>query len=277
MRVPGDLILVLAAGLLTLVAVNLRGHHDAPAVAALPPEARALADVTLIDGFALKTPPSDPFRQIRGAAVSVSETGVWLTARQAISGCHAPMIMITAVRGLPAHVGPAGPDGVTVLTTRVGAPALALADQPVEPSGRAFHPGFPRLGPGELTSRRIDASATAGAGLDVYAETGRTEGLDGGLGGGLLSIAGTPVLDEAGRLAGLTLQEAGRHGRLRAAPLQALRDTLALARMTQGAAGEATPVTVDNYGIVADSLRRAGSVAAVVCLDPPVWPLSALR
>ncbi len=260
--------------LLAVLAFNLRSHHDAPAVAPTPPEAQALEDVTLIDPFVLKTPPADVDRTVRGSAVSVSEGGAWLTLAPVIRNCASPMVMVTPLRGLVAQVVATGPHGLVVLRTRAGAPPLPIADRMIETGGRAFHPGYPRLAPGELTTRRLGAGEL-GVGdvgepaLAIYAETGRTDGLDGGAAGGLLTLAGAPVLDEAGRVTGLSIKEAARRGRILATSLSDIRRVLQAAHVDPSPLAEARAITVDNYGIVADTLRRNASLAAVICADPP--------
>lgn len=256
------------------LALTLRGRHDAPAIAPIPPEAAILADVTLVDAMALKTPPKDPLRLVRGVATSISDAGVWLTASSVVRNCHAPMVMATPTRGLPARLVTMDPAGAAVLATSVGAPALPIADQPLSDDGGAFHPGYPRQSPGEIASRKIGGVHGAMGWRDAYAEIGRTEGLTGAYGGGLVAIAGTPVIDEAGRIVGVTLAEEPRRGRLFALPLPAVRQMVQRARITPTQNAEGRPVTVDNYGIVSDGLRRAASVAAVVCLDPS--PVSAM-
>ena len=265
---PPGLVFALLTGLVTLAAVNLRGHHDAPAVAPLPREAQILADITGVDAFALKTPPANADLAVRGAATSIAETGLWLTDASILGDCHRVMIMVTPLRGLPARLETLGPQGVAVLRTSAGAPALPLAVQTIPPDGRAFHPGFPRIAPGELTSRRIRNPGGPDRSLDAYAETGRTEGLDQGAGGGLLTLAGAPVLDEAGRIAGISHREAPRRGQVLALSLADIRATLGAARIRLPDTTEGQPVTVDNYGIVADALRRNASLAPVICADP---------
>jgi hypothetical protein len=90
-------------------------------------------------------------------------------------------------------------------------------------------------------------------------------------------LAGTPVLDEAGRIVGLSLREAPRRGVIVALPLSAVREALRTAKVPAAPNAEGRQITVDNYGVVADSMRLSGSVAEVICTDAPPWPLSALR
>ena len=92
-----------------------------------------------------------------------------------------------------------------------------------------------------------------------------------------MSLAGSPVLDEAGRIVGLSLREAPRRGVILALPLSAVREALRTAHVPAAPNAEGRQITVDNYGVVADAMRLTGSVAEVICTDPPPWPLSALR
>jgi len=96
----------------------------------------------------------------------------------------------------------------------------------------------------------------------AWAEVGRTDGL----GGTLAGLSGAPVLDRQGRAIGVTIAESPRRGRIyTTAP-----DTFGPAiRGVQKADEPLTGriVTVDNYGLVADDLRRELRVAQVVCLS----------
>lgn len=277
MRLPPPIVIFpLATALVAILALALRSHHDAPAVAPLPPNAQALADLTQIDFLALRTPPRDRFRLVRGAAASVSDRGVWITAAGVVAGCRAPMVMATPLRGLPAKVLGAPVDGLVLLTTTAGAPALPLGEHSPARTERAFTPGFPRQAPGELTAKMLSGAAGP-TGMDIYAETGRTDGLGDTVGSGLMSIGGTPVLDEAGRLVGVAVKEVPRRGIVVARSLASLKRAMAVAHVRPSPGAEGRPVTVDNYGIVADTLRLNGTVSAVVCTDPADGALSVLR
>jgi hypothetical protein len=96
----------------------------------------------------------------------------------------------------------------------------------------------------------------------AWAEVGRTLGLEGTLAG----LSGAPALDRRGRVVALTIAEAPRRGRIyTTAP-----DTLGPAIRGEQPAGElllGEPVTIDNYGRVADDMRRDLRIAQVVCLS----------
>ena len=97
----------------------------------------------------------------------------------------------------------------------------------------------------------------------VWAETGRTEGLEGSLGG----LSGAPALDAQGRVIGVTIAESPRRGRIYTTAPEIVTATLASSRRPVALmAGAATSVTPQNYFYVADELRRGLQVAQVVCL-----------
>ena len=91
--------------------------------------------------------------------------------------------------------------------------------------------------------------------VQTWAETGRTEGLS----DDLSDLAGAPVLDSSGAVTGVVLGQAVQRGRLYSTPIRKV-----LAAGARTASGET--VTVENYGRVADSLRRDLRVAQVLCL-----------
>ncbi len=205
-----------------------------------------------------------------GTAFSVSDSGVWVTARHVVDGCTQTAIVVAEGRGVAAqvHIDPRGE--AAVLVTEGGAPPLPLGlDQTLRRGDRAFHPGYPQGEPGEATSRLLGREnlEVRGRGARtesvlVWAETGRTDGLKGTLAG----LSGSPVLDRAGRVIGVTVAESPRRGRIYTAAPETLAAALAAThqRAARFAVGE--PITVDNYGRVADTLRRDLRVAQVICL-----------
>jgi hypothetical protein len=101
----------------------------------------------------------------------------------------------------------------------------------------------------------------------AWAEAGRTDGLSGDLAG----LSGAPALNVRGEVVGVTLAEAPRRGRIYTTSPEAIRQALARAHVVvlpgqaaPTAPGE--PLTVENYGRIADSLRRDLRVAQVACL-----------
>jgi S1-C subfamily serine protease len=159
---------------------------------------------------------------------------------------------------------------VAVLKTEGGGPPLPLAlTEPLVDGQRAFHPGFPHGAPGEATSLYLGHDDWRGQGRGAqgqrvlaWAETGRTAGVSGSLAG----MSGAPVLDQEGRVVGVTLAQSPRRGRIYAAPGDAIRAALARAKVELTGLASGQDISVDNYGMVADGLRRDLRVAEVACL-----------
>lgn len=204
-------------------------------------------------------------------AVSAGEAGVWMTAAQGLEHCRKPGIVVAAGRAAPARRLPGDGPVLVLATPGAGTPGAPLAAaRDVRPGELGFIPGFPQGGPGEVAvrllgpqTRRVFARSVANAPVLAWAEIGHTEGLRGARPG----LVGAPVLDRAGRVAGLLLSQSPRRGRLYAATPDGLRQALAAARVQPGAVGPGQPIGVDNYGRAADSLRRDLRVAQVVCLS----------
>jgi len=253
------------------VALWRRERTDAPA----PPPPLPGADKLPIS-------PSSPFSPTRmsavtanvetasGTAFSISDAGVWLTARHTLEGCRQPAIVVAEGRGVAARVRAVRGD-IAVLTTQGGAPALGLArlGQGTGDGQLTFLPGFPQGRPGEAASRWLGVQSVRARGrgqrpqvLLAWAEVGRTDGLTGTLAG----LSGAPVLDGAGQVVGVALAWAPRRGRIFSSTPEDLRAAVAAAGVGPVPTAPGETITPDNYGRVADSLRRDLSVAQVVCL-----------
>jgi serine protease Do len=261
-RLPVWLIYLTIVAAMLILALGRREHANAPQ----PPPPVPGADQAPVS-------PDSPFadarlvrlgnaaRAARGTAFSVSDRGVWLTARGVVQGCGKPAITVVESWATPAKVVAVSGD-IAVLTTDAGAPALPMAKAPRPRSGEnGFAPGFSGGGPGEAAALFLGPGV--GPEQLAWAEIGRTDGLKGPLSG----LAGAPMLNAAGEVTGMMVEHAPRRGRLRATTPQALTQALAAVKLKPSAAGPGQPVSLDNYGMAADSLRRALSVAEVVCLD----------
>jgi serine protease Do len=269
-RLPDWLIYAAVVVALLLAAVGRQERADAPP--APPPtteaEGAALGPASPFDP-AVVVEVSNKTEAGAGTAFSIASTGVWITARHVVEGCSQAAIVVSPGRGVAATVRIDPNAETAVLTTDGGAAPLALGlGQRLRRGERAFHMGFPQGRPGEASSRLLGREnlVVQGRGARtepvlVWAETGRTDGLKGTLGG----LSGAPALDAQGRVIGVTIAEAPRRGRIyTTSPETTARSLAAAGLRLPDAAG--APITADNYGRVADDLRRGLRVAQVVCL-----------
>jgi serine protease Do len=274
MRPPPDWLVYSAAvaGLIVLAVVRQgREHADAPAAPPPLPAAAAMLSLTSpMPASLVRQLPRANEREV-GTAFSVSDAGVWLTARHVVGDCRRAAVLVSPGRGVIAKVIADRSGDVAVLTTEGGAPPLPLADeQPKRPGLRAYHPGFPAGQPGEAASRLIGPYRLHGSlrgepdqPVLAWTEVGRTKGLKGSLAG----LSGAPVLDNRGRVIGVTLAESPRRGRIYTAPPEAIRAALAYARQSPAGFAQGQSISTGNYGRAADGLRRDLRVAPVACLD----------
>ncbi|RAK59476.1 serine protease [Phenylobacterium hankyongense] len=270
-RLPDWLIYAAVVVALLIVAIGRRERSDAPP--APPPateaEGAALGPASPFDPAVVVDVP-DKTGPAEGTAFSVASSGVWVTARHVVDGCKQAAIVVGDGRGVEARVQIDPRGEAAILTTEGGGPALPLdLATGLRRGQRAFHPGFPQGKPGEATSRLIGREnlVVRGRGARtepvlVWAETGRTDGLKGTLGG----LSGAPALDARGRVVGVTIAEAPRRGRIYTTVPDTLSGLLAVGGRRLPAAAPGGAITPDNYGRVADGLRRDLRVAQVVCL-----------
>ena len=269
-RLPDWLIYGAVVAALLFAALGRRERVDAPAPPPPAPEIEGAAvgpaspfDPAVVVEVADTTGPAT------GTAFSVAATGVWVTARHVVEGCKQTAIVVGPGKGVAAEVSIDASGEAAVLTTDGGAPPLPLGlSQGLRRGERAFHPGFPQGRPGEASSRLIGREnlVVRGRGARtepvlVWAESGRTDGLIGTLGG----LSGAPAMDEQGRVVGVTIAEAPRRGRIYTTAPEVTARTLARGGARLPAA-QGTPISAENYGVVADELRRTMRVAQVVCL-----------
>ena len=273
-RFPDWLIYCGAVAAVVFAAMAWRQRADAPPA---PPPIPGAADPALLTSETpfnprkVKPMPDGPLQTRAGTAFSISAAGVWLTARHVIEDCRQAAVIVADGRGVLAKVIADPESDVAVLQTEGGGPPLPLAPKRDLADGqRAFHPGFPQGRPGEATSIYLGRDAwrerarwARPQDVLAWAESGRTDGIKGSLAG----LSGAPVLDKAGQVVGVTLAEAPRRGRLYAAPPDAIRAALARAKVKLTGLAQGQPVTIDNYGRVADGLRRDLRVARVACLS----------
>ncbi|HEY0052727.1 MAG TPA: serine protease [Caulobacteraceae bacterium] len=269
-RPPDWLLYVL--GVLVLLALSMR-REDAEAPPAPDPPSEAegllLAPETPFDPAVVVEAPSAPLGPVSGTAFAIAE-GRWLTARHVVEGCSRAAIVVGGGRAVAAAVRLAPRADVALLTTEGGPPALPLVlDQPLRIGQRAFHHGFPQGRPGEATSRLLGRETLHVMGRGkrqepvlAWAEVGRTAGLNGTLSG----LSGAPALDREGEVIGVTVAEAPRRGRIYTTAPESLAEALGGGSGRRGGGPSRAAVTIDNYGRIADDLRRDLRVAQVVCM-----------
>ena len=269
-RPPEWLVYGAIVGGLLLLSFSRREKANAPEA---PPPMPGEAQMPLAASSPFSTsrvvPVGAHVETAAGSAFSVGDAGVWMTARHVLDGCRQSAIVVAAGRGVAAHLKAVEGD-VAVLTTEGGSPALPIAAATdLRPGQRGFLPGYPGGRPGEAASRLLGPQQMRGHGrgapvatLLAWAEIGRTDGLKGSLAG----LSGAPVLNAAGDVVGVTLAEAPRRGRVYTASPETVKRALAVAGVKPPPPGTGQPISVENYGRVADGLRRDLRVAQVVCL-----------
>lgn len=270
-RLPDWLVYLSVVLALLIAAVGRQERADAP-----PPPPPVAGDEGLPLGPASPFDPSvvvdvpDMAEPGVGTAFSVADKGVWVTARHVVDGCSQTAIVVAEGRGVEAKVRIDPRGEAAILTTEGGAPPLPMGlDQPLRRGDRAYHLGFPQGQPGEATSRLLGREnlVVRGRGARtepvlVWAETGRTDNLKGSLAG----LSGSPALDRAGRVVGVTVAESPRRGRIYTTAPETVASALVATHERASGFAMGEPITIDNYGRVADTLRRDLRVAQVICL-----------
>ncbi|QBX36688.1 serine protease [Brevundimonas sp. S30B] len=271
-RLPDWAIYAAVVGVLLAASLGRRENAD---VASSPPvdaeaEGELLGPITPFDPAVVVNAPDIPFQPSSGTAFSIAGEGRWVTARHVVEGCRQPALVVGGGRAVAADVRLAPRADIAVLLTDGGPPALPVySGSELRRGQRAYHPGFPQGRPGEVASRllgretlRVRGRGERDEPVLAWAEVGRTRGLEGTLAG----LSGGPVLDARGRAVGVTLAESPRRGRVYTTSPETFGPTVG----GQQAADEQVlgePVNTDNYGQVAEGLRRDLRVAQVVCLS----------
>jgi S1-C subfamily serine protease len=206
-----------------------------------------------------------------GSAFAISPDGWWITARHVVDACTHVGIIVSRGSATPVRqVRIAQFADLALLKTDHAPSPLAIdaSERSLQVGQRAFHVGFPQGRPGEVYSRLIGRENLIARGryevdepVLTWAELGRTAALSGSLAG----MSGGPAFDANGQVIGVTIAESARRGRLYTASAATIMRMLHVEQVrAQGA--PAPRFTTDNYGQESDALRRALSVAQVVCV-----------
>jgi S1-C subfamily serine protease len=270
-RLPDWLIYAAVVLALLITAIGRQERADAPPP---PPEldidGAVLAPASRFDPEVVVDVPEQTTGPAAGTAFSVDSSGVWLTARHVVEGCRQTALVVGPGQGVEAQVTIDPRGEAAILRTDGGAPSLPLGlTEPLRKGERAFHPGFPQGEPGEATSRLLGRENLVvrgrGARVEpvlVWAEAGRSEGLEGTLGG----LSGAPALDAQGRVIGVTIAEAPRRGRIYTTTPETVAALLGPRAAARAQTVATAPMDPENYGRAADALRRELRVAQVMCL-----------
>jgi hypothetical protein len=272
-KLPDWLIYIVAVGAILAVCLVRRDYAHAPP-APPPADVRegALVGPTsaAIDPLKLVQAPQGPLLTEHATAFAISSQGRWLTAMHAVADCRKAAIMMGGGLALPAEIRSVRGGDVALLLSPGGPTPLPIAQpKPPHDGQKGFAPGYPQGRAGELALRYIGPDTLKLGGRDsrvltvqAWAEIGRTDEL----GEQLAGLAGAPVLDDQGRVLGVVLATRPRKGRVFTTAPQMLKAAarLAGAASQEPAVGEL--IGAENYGRMADDLRRDTRVAEVRCL-----------
>lgn len=204
-----------------------------------------------------------------GSAFAINEDGQWLTARHVVDGCQEVSLLVAPGQYTPAtSVTISELYDLALIETRTSpSPAPINTENDLRIGTYGFHVGYPQGRPGEAASRLLARSNLISRGqrsnresVLAWAETGRTRGLMGSLGG----LSGGPVYDEDGNVRGVIVAESARRGRIYTAAPEAVAEFIkATGVETMGQ----TPrnFSAETYGQEADHARRKLQVVKVAC------------
>lgn len=241
-----------------------------PAPAAEGQAARSLPGASGFDPIYTVEPDQPCTGACTGTAFAVDGAGHWLTARHVVAGCATIALEAGGGRRLRmAETVRHRRADVSLLGGAAGAPPLAFAEGRLERRQDGFHLGYPAGRPGAVHGALIGRAKVRTRGRQneapalAWAEVSRNPDRTGSLGG----LSGSPVLDAAGRVIGVTIAESPRRGRVISAAPVSLVEVLEAAGVQPAlAAGQKTVLDDRSYGAHADRLRERRSVARVLCL-----------
>lgn len=204
-----------------------------------------------------------------GTAFAINENGQWLTARHVVDGCDEVALLVAPGLYVKARkIAISERYDLALVQTDSSPFPVALNTEPDLRVGTyGYHVGYPQGRPGEAASRLLSRSSLITSGLRdgtetvlAWAETGRTKGLLGSLGG----LSGGPVYDASGRVRGVIVAESPRRGRIYTASPETLHAFLT-SQDVELIGERPRPFEPDNYGEEADFARRNLQVVKVAC------------
>lgn len=207
-----------------------------------------------------------------GTAFAVGPEGNWLTARHVVEGCTDIAIAIGRNKIVPVVSSEIYDRGDLALLRTDGGPSSVIFDLATElrVGQSGYHFGYPQGRPGEATSRLLSRSRLTTRGrylrtepVLAWAESGRTLGLSGTLGG----MSGGPVYDQDGEVIAVTIAESPRRGRIYTTAPRMVSEFLPELALTTFQGSTKRALSPENYGGEADRLRRNLSIVQVVCRE----------
>jgi serine protease Do len=269
--------LIYAIALLVVLATLFGGEERADAPEAPPPIEGLPPTEDLPAGPAL--PAASPFDEGIiveagtphsgiGTAFGIAREGWWLTARHVVEGCDQVGLASGGYfRSVDIVKTSEAADLALLRTGRAPEPVTLAASETLTLGEAGFMIGYPQGRPGEAYAKLVGRAWMVTQGsysvrepVLAWAETGRTRGLQGSLGG----MSGGPVFDAEGRVVGVTVAESLRRGRIYSAAPESVMAYLG--QETVPARGASVgPITSKDYGGTADRLRRELAVVKVGC------------
>lgn len=204
-----------------------------------------------------------------GTAFAINDQGQWLTARHVVEGCDNIALLVAPEQYIRARNVKLSDDSDIALIETLSDtnPAVVDTRSELRVGVYGYHVGYPQGRPGEAVSRLLSRTNLVSSGersgtesVLAWAETGRTRGLMGSLGG----LSGGPVFDEDGRVRGVIVAESPRRGRIYTSSPEALDQFLRDNDID--VVGETPrPFSPSSYGEEADFARRNLQVVKVAC------------
>lgn len=280
MRIPDWIIYIVVITAIVWAVFRIDNRRDNSTTTEIPGvqyEGPALQPASVFDPEVLVE--VGPVQSGVGTAFAIDEAGWWMTARHVVADCRDIGIIVGRRAAVPVRAVRVAPFADIALLKTDGAPnalALDLGEDGLRVGQLAYHVGFPQGRPGEAVSQLYGREKLIARGrynleepVLSWAVLGHTERM----GGSLAGMSGGPVIDDEGRVIGITIAESPRRGRLYTASPASLARLLSLANLRPE--GEPAPVmTRQTYGPKADELRRSLRVAQVVCVAPDAQPIA---
>lgn len=226
----------------------------------------------------IMVPVGDKQASSTGTAFSVDRSGVWITARHVADGCDQIVLQKSDRRYVRVIRKRHHPNAdISILWTQSGVPALPLLEQPLRQNQDGYSFGFPKGEPGDVHAKLIGSTRMHQRGryrtdepVVAWTHVRRVPDRGAHLGG----ISGGPWLNSAGRILGVHVAGSPRRGRSYATAPTSLRAAFTQAGLSASGASrglEKVSVTPRNFPAVGDKLRKALTVAKVLCLVGERW------